>query len=113
MTWSTLPIESLPTFTSLIANGIHIWIAILLWICIIIWVVKDSQYRSFSLSFQILSILLVTVLTPFIGLPIYRAIMPYGDKYERKYWKDLVEEYMADEAIVEEVDTPKWRKRKE
>ncbi len=119
MTWSILSgdtlttVASLTNVSSLIPAGIHIWIAIALWICVIIWVVKDSQYRSFSLSFQILSIILVTIFTPLVGLPIYRAIMPYGDKYERKYWKDLVEDYMADEATVEEVDSPKWRKRKE
>lgn len=113
MTWSALPSDTVTSLTSLIPAGIHIWIAIALWICVIIWVVKDSNYRSFSLSFQILAVLLVTLLTPLIGLPLYRAIMPYGDKYERKYWKDLVEEYMADEAAVEEVDSPKTRKRKE
>lgn len=70
----------------------------LLWIMfirvlIIIWVLKDSIYRSSNGFFPIFSLLLVTIATPIVWLPIYLAIRPIGYKHERAYWKRIMQEY--------------------
>lgn len=73
-------------------------------ILIIIWVLKDSNYRSSSTFFCLLSLLLVTVGTPILWLPIYLAIRPLGYKHERNYWKAM-NESMEEAEIVMDDDT--------
>lgn len=70
---------------------------IFLWLLVIVWVIKDSNYRSHSTGFVIFSLLLVTLGTPLIGLPIYLAIRPLGYKYERAYWKAIMTENNEDD----------------
>lgn len=81
----------------------------LLWIMfvrvlVIIWVLKDSVYRSSNRFFPIFSLLLVTIVTPVIWLPIYLAIRPIGYKHERAYWKRIMQEYKMNDwnNIIEE-----------
>lgn len=81
----------------------------LLWIMfvrvlVIIWVLKDSVYRSSNRFFPIFSLLLVTIVTPVIWLPIYLAIRPIGYKHERAYWKRIMQEYKMNDwnNILEE-----------
>lgn len=47
-----------------------------LWILTIIRVSKDIYARTKSITLQIISILLVTLLTPIIGMPLYLVIRP-------------------------------------
>jgi hypothetical protein len=49
---------------------------IFLWLISIIRVAKDISARTNSTLLQIVSILLVTLLTPIIGLPLYKIIKP-------------------------------------
>ncbi len=68
-------------------------IVVFVWILVIVWTLKDSIYSSSSLLFQVLSVLLVALWTPLIGLPLYLAIRPLWYKYEREYWKMIMEWY--------------------
>lgn len=87
-------------FLSLI--DVPLTIIVFLWILTIIWVLKDSNYRSSSTSFCLFSLLLVTLWTPVIGLPIYLAIRPLGYKHERKYWKAMNESMEQSEMMIDE-----------
>lgn len=71
-----------------------------LWILILIRVAKDSSYRSHSNAFVVFSLILVTICTPIIGLPIYRAIRPIGYKYEREYWKLLMTQLQEANVLI-------------
>lgn len=53
------------------------------WILSIIWVSKDIRARTNSITFQCACILLITICTPIIGLPMYRTIRPL--KYKSFY----------------------------
>jgi len=80
------------------------------WVLIIIWVLKDSNYRSSSTSFSLFAVIIVTLGTPVIGLPLYLAIRPLGYKHERRYWKamsenmDQAEMMMEVEEVIEEIE---------
>ncbi len=89
-----IPIELL-SFISLPVLGI-VFIRVL----IIIWVLKDSNYRSNSTFFCLLSLLLVTIGTPIFWLPIYLAIRPLGYKHERKYWELISQNIEQDNGIT-------------
>lgn len=67
---------------------IIIWIIIFFWIIAIIWTAKDISARSNSSFFHIISVLLVTVLTPIIWIPLYLAIRPIGYKRDKTPWRD-------------------------
>lgn len=108
---STLPIESsfvqtiqhfLPA-QLLAMDNLQFLVIVFLWVLVIFWVLKDSSYRSSNWFFPIFSLLLVTIATPIIWLPIYLAIRPIGYKYERAYWKLIMQGYkIADETLYEE-----------
>jgi ABC-type nickel/cobalt efflux system permease component RcnA len=53
-----------------------VWFFVFLWIVWIIWVAKDISSRSESTTLQVVSIILVTLFTPLIWLPLYRVIRP-------------------------------------
>ena len=78
-----------------------LWI-IFIRVIVIIWVLKDSNYRSSSTIFCLFSLLLVTLWTPVIGLPIYLAIRPLGYKHERKYWKAVSENMEQASMMIDE-----------
>jgi hypothetical protein len=61
---------------------------IFLWLICIILVTKDISARTNSYGLQIISILLVTFLTPIIWLPIYRAIRPIWYKRDKMPWRE-------------------------
>jgi hypothetical protein len=71
------------------ASGIALWfniIAILFiffWIVAIIWTTKDIVNRTNSFSLQVISIVLVTLLSPIVGLPLYHLIKPISYKKDR------------------------------
>lgn len=58
-------------------------IVILLWIFSIIWTAKDIFARTNSSILQMISIFLVTFLTPIIWLPLYHIIKPIWYKKDR------------------------------
>ena len=90
-----IPVELLS-----IVNLPLLW-TIFVWIVIIIWTLKDSNYRSSSTGFCLFSLLLVTLGTPIIWLPIYLAIRPLWYKHERKYWK-IMNENIEETSITEQ-----------
>ncbi|MBO4203796.1 hypothetical protein J5893_03120 [bacterium] len=61
------------------------------WLIALIWVVKDANARSENIAFQILAIVLVVVLTPVFGLPLYVALRPRGWKWDKTVWRNIVE----------------------
>ncbi|HKL44479.1 MAG TPA: zinc ribbon domain-containing protein [Candidatus Absconditabacterales bacterium] len=79
----------LSNFGSLETIGTTIIIvAIFFWIVSIIRVAKDISARTNNHTVQIISILLVTFLTPIIGLPIYHIIKPIGYKKDKMPWRE-------------------------
>lgn len=46
--------------------------------------------RSDSWGYQLFSALLVTVLSPLVGLPLYLAFRPLVYKWERGYWREAM-----------------------
>ena len=76
---------------SLLYGNVQIYLAValallvLLWLTALVWVLKDSMARSNSLWFHLLSVILVTLLTPVFGLPLYLAIRPIY-YHPRKYF---------------------------
>lgn len=62
----------------------------LLWIGAICWTLRDAIARSDSLGYQFFSALLVTFLSPLIGLPLYLAFRPLCYKRERGYRREAL-----------------------
>ena len=56
----------------------------------IFWVLRDAMARSESWLYHIFSALLVTVLSPIVGLPLYLAFRPLVYKWERGYWREAM-----------------------
>lgn len=83
-------------FSWYVEDSLLIGIIIFVWALIIVWIIKDSNYRSSSLLFQVCSILLVTIATPLVGIPIYIAIRPLWYKHERKYRELIMAWYTID-----------------
>lgn len=81
-------------------NSAIFYMLIFFWILVMIRTIKDSNYRSHNTGFVVLSLLLVTLGTPLLGLPLYLAIRPLGYKYERSYWKAVMTQ--EDEDVLEE-----------
>ena len=65
-------------------------VLVFFWIVSIVWVAKDIFSRTNSTSFQLISILLVTFLTPIIGLPLYFAIRPVYYKKDQLLWREAL-----------------------
>jgi hypothetical protein len=59
----------------------------LLWLAVIIWVTRDAIYRSDSLIFQVIAILL-NIVFPLLGILIYLIIRP-GKTTTERYYEDL------------------------
>lgn len=63
-------------------------LVILFWVLSIIRVAKDIMARTNRLPLQVLSVFLVTIFSPIIGLPIYRVIRPIGFARDRLPWRE-------------------------
>ena len=61
---------------------------IFLWIISIVWVAKDILARTNATGLQVASILLVTFLTPVLGLPLYHIIRPVSLKKDLIPWRE-------------------------
>lgn len=53
---------------------------VIIWVIFIIWVAKDASKRSNSLMFVVIAVLMATVLTPVLWVPLYLAIRPVNYK---------------------------------
>ena len=58
---------------------------LIVWIAFVIWIVRDISNRTSSILLQTFSILVVVILTPIFGLPIYLLIRPRSTLFERYY----------------------------
>lgn len=58
------------------------------WIVTILWTIKDISSRTNNVIGQIAAILLVGVLSPFIGLPLYLLLRPIKYKWDRIGWRE-------------------------
>lgn len=71
----------------------------LIWIFSILWVVKDASNRSDSIAFQLISVLIVVIATPFIGLPLYLLIRPSQTLFEKDVYEML--QYLVGDPVEE------------
>ena len=67
-----------------IIKAVVIYVCVM-WIAFIIWVVKDITTRTSSVLFQVFCILIMIVLTPVFGWPIYVLIRPRTTLFEEYY----------------------------
>ena len=67
---------------------VFLWLVFFVWIRSILWVTKDISARSSNIFLQILSILVVAILTPVIWLPLYFIFRPVSYRYQREMQKD-------------------------
>ena len=65
-------------------------IIFLLRLAVLIWVIKDSNARSSSFWFQLLSVLLIIAFTPIFWLILYIAIRPQWWKWDKTQWRDTL-----------------------
>lgn len=84
--WESFPLLSDYNDLQIIWGGF----LLLIWILTIFWVLRDAIARSNSRFYQIFSALLVTFLTPIVGLPLYLAFRPLVYKWERGYWREAM-----------------------
>lgn len=94
--WETLwnPFSSTEWFFSTIFhNNIRLWWAIiifLIWIATLIWVIKDSNTRSSSFWFQLLSVIIILLFTPIFWILLYIAIRPQWFKRDKTPRRDTL-----------------------
>lgn len=63
----------------------------LVWIFAAVWTLRDAMARSESVGFQFFAAILVVLFSPVIGLPVYLAIRPLTYRWERGYWKEVLQ----------------------
>lgn len=61
----------------------------------VIRTLRDAMARSESALYQFISVVLVVVLTPVIGLPLYLAFRPLVYKWEKGLWREALEQKIA------------------
>ena len=71
-----------------------------IWISLVVWVIKDISIRSNNLFLQILSVLIILLLTP-LGIFIYLLIRPRSTLYE-KYYQEIEDNLDIINEIIEE-----------
>ena len=76
---------------SIFTTTVITYIIIFFWTLCIIWVFKDIKNRTQNVFLQILSVLLITFLTPIVWLPIYIAIRPINNYKDRLYRKEALD----------------------
>lgn len=64
----------------------------LIWMLCVIWTLRDAMARSDSTFYQFFSVLLVLILTPVLGLPLYLAFRPLVYKWEKGLWREALEQ---------------------
>ena len=73
----------------------------LAWIFTILWTIKDASNRSESIAFQLISVLIVVLATPLIGLPLYLLIRPSQTLFEKDMYEML--QYLVGDDANEEI----------
>ena len=81
----------------------------IIWISLIVWVIKDIWIRTNNVLLQIISILIILILTP-LWLFIYLIIRPWKTLYEKCYDEvdenlDIVSKIVEDKTKNEEENT--------
>lgn len=80
-------------FSTVFQNNIRLWGAIIIFlirIAALIWVIKDSNARSSSFWFQLLSVIIILLFTPIFGILLYIAIRPQWWKWDKTAWRDTL-----------------------
>ena len=78
---------------TILQNPIRFWLSVViffLWICALIWAIKDSNARSSSFRFQLLSALLVILLGPIFWVLLYIAIRPQWWQWDKTPRRDIL-----------------------
>jgi hypothetical protein len=78
-------------------KGIIVYFLVV-WAAFIIWVIKDITNRSTSILVQAFSIIIILVLTPIFGLPIYLLLRP-GTTIGERYYEETT--YLNEESEAE------------
>ena len=68
----------------------------LVWLLCAIWTLRDAMARSDSSFYQFFSVLLIVVLTPVFGLPLYLAFRPLVYKREKGSWREALEQTVVE-----------------
>jgi hypothetical protein len=97
---------SAPSFQA-IQIAIIIYVG-LLWLAVIIWVTRDAIYRSDSLIFQVIAILL-NIVFPILGILIYLIIRP-GKTTTERYYEDLEHRLILESIGEKETDAKESEK---
>jgi len=80
----------------------------IIWIAILVWVIKDINNRTSSIILQVISILIILVLTPF-GVFIYLLIRPGKTLFE-KYYEEIEDNLdMISEFVEDKTKDLEWR----
>lgn len=72
----------------------------IIWVAIIVWVIKDIRVRTNNILFQIISVLIVLIWTPF-AIFIYLLLRPGKTIYER-YYDEIEDNLDIMSEIIEE-----------
>ncbi|MCF7834997.1 hypothetical protein K9M48_02985 [Candidatus Gracilibacteria bacterium] len=86
--------DNIPYFDFTSSGGVKDFFVILvsffifLWVVCIIWVGKDIASRTNNVVIQVLSIILITLFSPLIGLPLYIIIRPVSYKKDNIPWRE-------------------------
>lgn len=86
--WVNDTIPALSGFNELQILGLGF--GVMIWVLAIFWTLRDAMARSESIGFQLFSAVLVAVLSPVIGLPLYLAFRPLTYLWERGYWREAI-----------------------
>lgn len=101
--WENITFESILKF-----SVIYFFIV---WIAVIIWVIKDISNRTDSVILQIISILIVLLLTPF-WVFLYLIIRPWKTVFE-KYYEEIEDNLEWLSSIIKErIEKKKVKKTK-
>lgn len=88
--------EYLPFLSSYSDQELLIFVLVsLFWLLCVVWVLRDASARSESVGYQLFSTLLVVLLSPIIGLPLYLAFRPLTYKWERGFWREALEQKLV------------------
>lgn len=78
----------------LMSPGAYFYVAaalfVLYWVLSILWTIRDVASRTNNVFWQIMAVVLVTILTPILGLPIYLFLRPARSKRDRIAWRESI-----------------------
>lgn len=80
----------------------------IVWISVLLWVMKDISNRTNSIILQVISVLIILILTPF-WIFVYLIIRPSNTLFE-KYYNEIEENLDIFHQIIEDRINDKWNK---